>query len=537
MASIGATGAIFACPSREGTGGDREDEDEDEDEESAARRKGHPSSVYFKPFEALGAWATSGSEWSLNLPKGEDAVAVAMGGRKGKGDSGSIDNVTAVVATSAGYLRFFSASGMQRYIWALGSQVVSMAAGNRSLLVIHRGNSNAALEQHQNLSYTVVDLTSFAVKQEGTLPLARSSTLTWAGINELDYPAIYDSRHVLYLLDRCHGAVGQARWVPALDTNMTAMEHNGEEGHISSQVKFWPVGLEASNLMTVFLKGTSLTYPDPSSSSRPLIQEVKLKMPLLGLETPMGALEEQYLRNVQMASFIRSYQVSLTEEEEEASEVDLFNLGNPSSLEHESDKALLQLVQLSCKSDKHQKVLDATRELHGTRTLDAALQIGAFFHLSSLVDRMGNLRDWVASRRERDQQIAWSGLAAAVEQGHGGGHNSSRVLVNNSQSPSLRGEVEKRTNAAALSKDFSARPRKSYGEGRKSELAQVGHSPSSTWASSTMTKEPSRLSDKENDDEGAEEVRGQKRRANREGDDHDNDDSEGAESGERKKRE
>ncbi|UZJ57506.1 hypothetical protein CBS101457_006826 [Exobasidium rhododendri] len=517
MAAIGTTGALFACP--------------------AARRKGHPSSVYFKPFEAMGAWVTSGSEWSIHLSKGEEAVAVAVGGHKAKEGSDSstsfVDNITAVVATSMGYLRFFSASGMQRYIWALGSQVVSMTAGSRSLLVVHRGNSNAAMEQYQNLNYTVIDLVSFSIKQEGTLPLARGSTLTWVGFNEMDYPAIFDSRQVLYVLDRCHGAIGQARWVPVLDSKMTDS---------ASQVNFWPVGLEASNLMTIFLKGGNLSYPDPSASSRPLIQEVKLQMPLLGLETPSGALEGQYLSSVQMASFIRSYQASLMteEEEEEAADV-LSNVGVPSTLEHDSDKALLQLIQHSCKQDKHQRVLDAAKELHGTRTLDAALQIGAFFHLSSLVDRMGNLREWVATRRERDQQIAWS----AISQESAPSHASARVLVNSSQSPSINGQAETRRKVAAaataaLSSEFPARPRKAYGEGRTSDLALVGQSPSSTWASSpAMAKEPSRSSDKENAEADVEGVRGQKRRAaNREDDDDDdnsNSNSESAESGERKR--
>lgn len=528
MAAVGATGALLGCPSREGQSGqesDGEDEDIGVEEGRASRKKGHPSSIYFKPFEALGAWSTSGSEWSLNLAKGEDVVAVAMGGRRGKGDSG-LDNVTAIVATSTGYLRFFSASGMQRYIWALGSQIISMAAGHRSLLVVHRGNSGAALDQFQNLSYTLIDLSTFAVKQEGTLPLARGATLTWLGFNEMDIPAVYDSRQVLYILDRSLGAIGQARWVPALDTSLTGV--GGGSGGEQSHLKFWPVGLETSNLMTVFLKGSSLTYPDPSSSSRPLIQEVKLKMPLLNLDTPMGVLEEQHLRNVQLASLLRSYQAALTDADEEAEEA-VLELGTPSSLEHESDKALLQLVQLSCKSDKHQKVLDAAKELHNTRTLDAALQIGAFFHLSSLVDRMGALREWVSTRREREERLVWSGLPIGGSGGLANNNNfdsNSRVLV--SQTPSLLDTEDagaKKTTAAALSSEFiPARARKLYGEGRKSELAKIGHSPSSTWASSAMSVEPSRQSDKENESE--EVAYRQKRKAGDSTDDDEGNDNE-----------
>lgn len=503
MAAIGSTGAFFACPSREGKEGNESEEEEEEEGDvegdKVSRRKGHPSSVYFKPFEALGAWTTSGSEWSLHLARGENAVAVAIGGIKSKGDHGVIDNITAVVATSHGYLRFFSASGMQKYIWALGSQVVSMAAGNRFLLVVHRGNIGAALERYQNLSYTVIELSSLTVKQEGTLPLAADTTLTWLGFNDMDYPAIYDSRQVLYILDRCLGPAGQARWTPILDANVSSTSIP------SPRIKYWPVGLDSSNLMTIFLKGNSLAYPDPSASSRPLIQEVELKMPLLNLETPMGALEEQYLKNIQLSCLIRAYQASLNEQQDKDSNEILSNLAKPSALDHDADKALLQIVQLSCKSDKHQRVLDAVKELHGTRTLDAALQIGAFFHLSSLVDRMTGLRNWVASRRERDEQLAWSGVASfqgLLEEQIGGVNSRSRVFVGNSQSPSIH-ENEK----ASLSKDFAERNTRSYGQGGRSDLAKLGASPASTYMS---IEAESKLSDKEND---GERTRGHKRQA------------------------
>lgn len=43
-----------------------------------------------------------------------------------------------VVSTSKGFVRFFTASGIQRYIWRLGEDVVSMAAGKEAVFVVHR---------------------------------------------------------------------------------------------------------------------------------------------------------------------------------------------------------------------------------------------------------------------------------------------------------------------------------------------------------------------------------------------------------------
>jgi chromosome transmission fidelity protein 4 len=43
-----------------------------------------------------------------------------------------------IVATSKGFLRFLSSSGIQRYMWRLGEDTVSMAASQDVVLVIHR---------------------------------------------------------------------------------------------------------------------------------------------------------------------------------------------------------------------------------------------------------------------------------------------------------------------------------------------------------------------------------------------------------------
>lgn len=43
-----------------------------------------------------------------------------------------------IVSTSRGYVRFMTASGVQRYLWRIGDEVVSMAAGKEAVFVIHR---------------------------------------------------------------------------------------------------------------------------------------------------------------------------------------------------------------------------------------------------------------------------------------------------------------------------------------------------------------------------------------------------------------
>jgi chromosome transmission fidelity protein 4 len=82
----------------------------------------------------------------MALPAGEDAIAIAAGGmptrksyKNRQADEGELEGAgNVVVATTTGYLRFFTGSGIQRYVWAMGGDVVSMVAGNEWVFVVHR---------------------------------------------------------------------------------------------------------------------------------------------------------------------------------------------------------------------------------------------------------------------------------------------------------------------------------------------------------------------------------------------------------------
>ncbi|CAO1632963.1 unnamed protein product [Parajaminaea phylloscopi] len=481
MASVGASGAVLACPKK----GDSK------------------SAVHFKPFEAAGAWSTPGAEWGAEMPAGEEVVAVAMGGAPPRpGGSRSGDDVadaaaaltsTAVVATSAGYLRFFSSSGLQRYVWAFGSPVVALAAGKQHAIVVHR--SQTASDGFQYLNYTLIDLISFQIKQTGSLPLAKDVTLQWVGFNELDVPTLYDSRGVLCLLDRAFAAPGQARWTPMLDTTALSAprETEGDEGdHESlSRTRFWPVATSATQLFCVFLRGQA-SFPDPSASGHPLIQELDLKLPLVGLDIPGAELEEKHLRQTLLASTVRSAFASLVVPPTEyASEVP-----DPTALVHESDKDLLQIIQLACKSDKHARALDAARELHGNRMLDAALQIAGFFHLTSLADRMDSLREWVETRAERDERLEREGVeGVATEEFAEAASRSRRVFAASSPSPAAVPSTSSQARRA-LVEDFhtstSATPRRSQQLRGLGEDALDTTAPSSSLASTSAMPPPPR---------------------------------------------
>jgi chromosome transmission fidelity protein 4 len=75
----------------------------------------------------------------MSLLPGEDALLVASGGTAvSTSDPEASGLGSVVVATSKGFVRFLSSSGIQRYIWRIGEEMVSMAAGREAVLLVHR---------------------------------------------------------------------------------------------------------------------------------------------------------------------------------------------------------------------------------------------------------------------------------------------------------------------------------------------------------------------------------------------------------------
>ncbi|KAI3485070.1 hypothetical protein L1887_51743 [Cichorium endivia] len=361
------------------------------------------SSLFFKPF----AGSNLTSEWTFNLDRDEDVEAIALGGSGLRTitedgwedeDAGRSGTGMAVVATSKGYLRFLSASGMQVYLWAIGHPVVTLAVGARTALVIYR-KTGLPSGGYQDLGYKVIDLANFDVIQDDVLSLAKDSHIVWAGFNDHHQPAFFDTNGVLFVLDRAHRC-RQGRWVPLLNTknirDSATSDASDAAMRAARTLGYWPVALTSTKLMVLLLKG-GRTHPEVDGT-RHMIQELELQVPLIQREGGTGPLEEKSLREGMLAMTARDVKNAGIEAGEDEPELEA------GALEMSSDKALLQLIQLACKADKHGRALDAARALHSTRTLEAALKIAAFFHLSSLAERMVALKEGLEGRPERVEE-------------------------------------------------------------------------------------------------------------------------------------
>lgn len=97
----------------------------------------HPSTIHYRPFDT---WSSS-AEWSYDLPSSEVVTALCAGGPPTDEDAPSTERDktgSVVVATDRGYLRFLTGSGVQRYVWTLGEEVVCMVGGHSEVFVVHR---------------------------------------------------------------------------------------------------------------------------------------------------------------------------------------------------------------------------------------------------------------------------------------------------------------------------------------------------------------------------------------------------------------
>lgn len=105
---------------------------------------GQASTIYYRPYDS---WASQ-ADWTISLLPGESAQSVAAGG-EGEESMGSV-----IVGTNKGLLRFFSSSGIQRYVWRLGEDTVTMAASKEMVIVVHRegGTSLDGQFQHRGIS-------------------------------------------------------------------------------------------------------------------------------------------------------------------------------------------------------------------------------------------------------------------------------------------------------------------------------------------------------------------------------------------------
>lgn len=359
MGAISSAGTIYAVEGkeavkkvkhRESNGDDLGDSDDsDNDEEEATQIN---STLYFRP-------NNSGSEkdWTHHMLPGEDVVSIA------------INRISVIATTSLGYVRIFSISGVQRYVFSL-ENVVSVTAMTDLALIVY--SNGPAFGQQQNLDFILLNTETNEVLQKDKIQLTTDSELNWIGFSETNQAVTFDSAGVLRLLYHQRRPF-QGRWIPVFDSKSYASANERTE-------KYWPVGVLRDRLMCVILRGSN-TYP---FFPRPPVKDIPLQLPLLEQSTEVGQLEESILR-IQTCNAHERDEAEATNTEEDYA--DTFNESDA-----EMDMALLKLINIACKTEKVSKALDLTYILHTSDSIDKAIKIAVFYRYTSLAEKMTNIK-------------------------------------------------------------------------------------------------------------------------------------------------
>ncbi|KAG1065103.1 hypothetical protein G6F42_026885 [Rhizopus arrhizus] len=159
---------------------------------------------------------------------GEDVVSIA------------INRVSVIATPSLGYVRIFSISGVQRYIFSL-ENVVSITAMTDLALIVY--SNGPAFGNQQNLDFLLLNTETNEVLQKDKIQLTTDSELNWIGFSETNQAATFDSAGILRVLYHQRRPF-QSRWIPVFDSKAYATANERTE-------TYWPVGVLRDRLIAI----------------------------------------------------------------------------------------------------------------------------------------------------------------------------------------------------------------------------------------------------------------------------------------------
>lgn len=328
MGSVGQSGAIFASPPN--------------------GESGQPGVIYMSPLDSQERTAP----WTIQLNNAEDALGVAIGGGK-----------YAVVATTAGYLRTFTSTGLQGPIINFLGWFVSMAANNDQMLLIF------ADEMTSDLSYAIYNLDSMSLLRNGHIGgRFRNVRLKWIGLSDSNIAGIFDEKMVLHICNP--------------DTNYTWQPWLSCDTHWSRNENVWPITFNTQELVCLLVKGGE---EHPETLPRPLQTTLPMQVPFLGMDDQLLMIPYEHVYRT--STILRSESLcppSISDREMR-------------KLQLASDKHVLELVQLAIKADKPARILELCPLFMMERSWDVAVQLVRHNRLLQLADRIEMLKDQLAS--------------------------------------------------------------------------------------------------------------------------------------------
>ncbi|BFG03318.1 WD repeat and HMG-box DNA-binding protein 1 [Drosophila madeirensis] len=308
------------------------------------------------------ALAASGNkEWSLSLPDCESVDALVA------------TSHLVAVATSASFLRIFSVMGTQREVLSIPGPVVAIAGHEHSLMLVY--HSSAPTQTQQHLSAMLVNINGLSLRLEHLpVPLTPGRQMIWLGYTETGSPSIADNMGLLQLYRKSSNA-----WFPICDTMK-------QSSSVSNNYFVVAVSERRQIVQAVLCRGTSY----PMTNPRPMLQELRMQIPLCDIEVEKSELEDALLRS---------------------------SLMQVEGAEKMQKETAIKLFALACSNECETRARELIESIASTELLQLAVKYATKRGRIHLSDRLCELMPQLEAIQEaRKQQtlLGASGIAATI---------------------------------------------------------------------------------------------------------------------------
>ncbi|ETI24123.1 hypothetical protein G647_03492 [Cladophialophora carrionii CBS 160.54] len=356
---------------------------------SSPAKNGQPAVIFYRPHET---W-TARSDCRISLPEGEEATCLALGSRY------------IVAVTNSNYVRVWTLFGTPVRIWRMkSSPAVTCAAWGDFVMTV--GNGPVGADGSTQLTYSIDNVREDeSCQNEDVLALGTVlpdsdaeevslKTLFWSDAGD---PCIYDSNGVLLTLMHWR-TMGQAKWVPLLDTRLLDRLKDGKR-----EETYWPVAVADQKFHCIILKGGDKSPYFP----RPLLTEFDFDIPVCRQVTKKQPgeddegeeenaavatrLEESYVRSSVLLRLLDDLVQGTTERASHSQKAELLRR------EVEVDKILLQLLAVECREgeERGMKALEIVRLLRDPsgKMLEAAAKVAGRWGRTVLEDKIREMAE------------------------------------------------------------------------------------------------------------------------------------------------
>ncbi|KAJ9590981.1 hypothetical protein L9F63_015987 [Diploptera punctata] len=299
----------------------------------------------------LNAWDGS-KEWSVDLPEGEEALAVAAA-------QGWV-----AVATDTRYLRLFTVTGTQREVVSLPGPIVCVCGYKNRLLAVY--HSGMGLPGDQNLGFVVLSVGSGPLQAVTTFqPVAMTPkcTLKWAGFSDEGTPFTVDSAGIVRMFCR------KGYWMPVCDTQTHS---KGKSDH------YFVIGISEKyqNIRCVLCKGSYY----PPTTPRPALKKLPVLLPLCDMTAEKTILEEKFWRS----------QISCTTFEDVCkNEIGFY--AHKDSLERTLKETIIKLFALACRGGQEYRAVEMCNLMPSHHVAQLAMKYASKLGKMHLADKVSEV--------------------------------------------------------------------------------------------------------------------------------------------------